>query len=184
MPVFTTGEIAACSKTSLSNTVQRLNYLARQGFVIKIYKGIWAEAGQEKLNPYIVIPYLFSRSRVYVSFISALHLYGFIEQIPQVITLASISHSKKISTAIATYIIHQITPDFFCGFDWYKGTGDFLIAEQEKALVDSLYLSARKKKQYRFFPEISFPGNFNVQKAFRWARKIKNIHIRIHVISR
>jgi len=57
------------------------------------------------------------------------HLYGIIEQIPQVITLASTIHTKKISTKIGTFIIYQILPAFFDGFDWYRKTGDFLIAE-------------------------------------------------------
>jgi len=73
-----------------------------------------------------------------------LHIYGIIEQIPQVVTIASTAHSKTIKTKIGTYVIHRISPYFFKGFDWHKGTGSFLIAELEKALIDSLYLSACK----------------------------------------
>ena len=139
-PIFTTHEISALSGKSLSSTTQALSFLKREGILHKIYRGIWADSGDERLTPYNVIPFLFPRHRAYVSFVSALHLHGIIEQIPQIITLASTGHSKTIHTEIATFSIHRINPKFFYGFGWYRGTGNFLIAEPEKALIDSLYL--------------------------------------------
>ena len=179
--VFTTYELAALSGKSSSATTQALNYLEKQGLIFKIYRGIWAEVGNERLSPHAVIPYLFPRHRAYVSFISALHLYGLIEQIPQVVTLASTSHTKVIHTKMGTFSVHQLTPLFFDGFKWYKGTGSFLIAEQEKALVDSLYLSARRKKQFGYFPELHFPKSFSFKKAKKWVEKIPDSKIRSYV---
>lgn len=183
-PVFTTRELAAISGSSLSSTIQALNLLCKKGLALKISRGIWCEVGDERLSPYVVIPFLLPTHRVYVSFISALHLYGIIEQIPQVITLASTMHTKTIHTRIGTYSIHQISPLFFSGFDWYRGSGDFLIAEPEKALVDCLYLSARKKKQFGYFPELSFSKSFSFKKAEVWARKIPNSKISSFVVQR
>ena len=180
-PVFTTRELAMLSKSSLSNTTQKLNTLEKRGLVFKVARGIWTEVGNEKLSPYALIPFLLPKNRSYVSFISALHLYGIIEQIPQVITLASTIHTKKIYTKIGTFIIHQILPTLFDGFDWYRKTGDFLIAEPEKALIDSLYLSARKKKQFRYFPELYFPKSFSFKKACQWAEKIPDLRIKSYV---
>ncbi len=176
-PVFTTYELAAISGKSLSTTTQALNFLQRQGLISKIYRGVWVEANTERLSPYTVIPFLFPKQRAYVSFVSALHLYGIIEQIPQVITLASTIHTKKIKTQIGIFSVHRIAPSFFTGFDWYKGMGNFLIAEPEKALVDCLYLSARKKKQFGYFPELHFPKSFSFKKAKEWAKKIPNSKI-------
>lgn len=173
-PVFTTHELSVLSGGSLSNTTQALNLLEKKGLIFKISRGIWAEAGNEHLSPYIVIPFLFSRHRAYVSFISALHLYGIIEQIPQIVTLASTVHTRIVRTKIGAFSIHQIASSFFIGFDWYRGTGSFLIAEPEKALVDSLYLSARKKKQFDYFPELHFPKSFSFKKAAGWVKKIPN----------
>ncbi len=180
-PVFTTNELATFSGKSLSATTQGLNFLEREELVFKICRGIWGEVGNERLSPYVVIPFLLPRHRAYVSFISALHLYGIIEQIPQVITLASTVHTKTIHTKIGTFSIHQITPLFFDGFDWYKGTGNFLIAEAEKALVDSLYLSACRKKQMGYFPELYFPKSFSFKKAKEWTKKIPDSKIRSYV---
>ncbi len=183
-PVFTTAELATVSGKSLSATVQLLNYLEKQGVVFKIYRGVWSEVTEKPLCPYTAIPFLFPRHRVYVSFTSALHLYGIIEQIPQVITLASTMHTKKITTELGTFSVHQITPSFFDGFDWYENkklstqTDNFLIAEPEKALVDCLYLAGRKKKQFAHFPELYFPKTFSFTKTKKWIKKIPNSNIR------
>jgi len=101
-----------------------------------------------------------------------------VEQIPQVITLASTAHTKTVKTKIGTFSIHQISPAFFKGFDWYKKTGSFLIAGPEKALIDSLYLSAYKKKQFGYFPELHFPENFSFKKAKYWTDIIPNPRVK------
>jgi len=177
-PVFTSHELCSLSGKSASVVTQTLNFLTRQGVITKVYRGIWAEAGNEKLSPYTIIPFLLPRHRVYVSFISALHLHGIIGQIPQMITLASTAHTKTIHTKIATFSIHQLSPSFFDGFHWYQGTGSFLIAEPEKALIDSLYLSTRRKKQFGHFPELHFSKSFDFKKAKRWIKKILEYKIR------
>ena len=183
--VFTTRDLAAYCRSSLSNMIQALNHLEKQGVIIKIARGIWGfELGREKITPYAVIPFLMPSHRVYVSFISALHLYGIIEQIPQTVTVASTSHTKTVHTKLGTFYIHRIAPSFFKGFDWYRGEGDFLIAEPEKALIDCLYLSARKKKQFGHFPELHFPASFSMKKAENWAKQIPYKKIRLSVLKK
>ncbi|MDP3789174.1 MAG: hypothetical protein Q8R48_02105 [Candidatus Omnitrophota bacterium] len=176
--VFTTHELCALSGKSASSVTQALNFLEKNEVIFKIYRGIWAEAGDERLSPYIVIPFLLPRHRAYVSFVSALHLYGIIEQIPQIVDLATTAHTKTIRTKIGTYRFHQVSPAFFDGFGWYKGTGTFLIAEPEKALADSLYLSTRRKKQFAHFPELYFPKSFDFKKARKWIKNISEYKIR------
>lgn len=179
--IFTTHELCASSGKSRSSVTQALNFLRKEGVIFKIYRGLWAEAGSQRLSPYAVSQFLLPHHRAYVSFISALHLHGLIEQIPQVITLATTGHTKTIRTKIGTYCFHQIHPLFFDGFDWYKGTGSFLIAEPEKALVDSLYLSTRKKRQFGHFPELDFPKSFSIKKARGWIKTIPERAIRVNV---
>ncbi len=179
-PFFTTRELSFLSGKSLSSVSQTLSYLERENAVVKIYRGVWAEAGK-RLSPYSVISLVLPGHRAYVSFLSALHLYGIIEQIPQEITAASTGHTKKIRTAVATFDVHRIAPSFFRGFKWYKGGGDFLIAEQEKALVDLLYISARRNKRFCYFPEINFPEDFSFKKAKKWAAEIPDSNICLNV---
>ncbi|MBU4479210.1 MAG: type IV toxin-antitoxin system AbiEi family antitoxin domain-containing protein [Candidatus Omnitrophica bacterium] len=179
-PVFTTSEIISLSGKSSSTITQSLDYLQKQGLIIKIHRGIWAEA-DSRVSAYSIIPFLTPRHRAYVSFVSALHLHGMIEQIPQVITLASTSHARTVHTKMGTFTIHQIAPRFFKGFDWYRGDGNFLIAQPEKALVDSLYLSAHKNKQFGFFPEISFPKSFSFARARKWVKCISIASVKLYV---
>jgi len=183
-PVFTTFELSTFSGKSSSVVIQGLNNLVEDGLIIKVYRGIWAQVSNEQLSPYAAIPYLLTRHRAYVSFISALYLYNIVEQIPQVITLASTSHTKLIRTKLGVFSFHQLTPKFFSGFNWYKGGGKFLIAEPEKALVDSFYLSACRKKQFGHFPELFFPKSFSFKKVKQWALRIPDPKIRAHVFKK
>ena len=184
-PVFTTHELAACCAGTLSNTTQALNYLAKKEVVFKIARGVWGlEIGSDKLSSYSVIPFLLPNHRAYLSFVSALHLYGIIEQIPQAITLASTSHTRIIRTKLGTFFVHKIAPSFFKGFDWYKGSGSFLIAQPEKALIDCLYISVRKRKQFGYFPELYFPKSFSFKKAKKWAKDIPDAKIRVSVLKK
>lgn len=183
-PVFTTHELTALSGKSVSTVVHSLNRLAGQGLLVKIYRGLWAEPGSRAISPLEIIPFLFPRQRVYVSFITALHLYGIVGQIPQVITLASTAHTSTLRTKAGVFSVHQIAPAFFDGFGWYKGEGNFLIAEPEKALVDSLYLSSRKKKQFGSFPELDFPPDFSFKKTARWVERIPETKIRSCVFEK
>lgn len=184
-PIFTTREAAACAGGSMSNTVQALNHLAKEGVAIKITRGVWGlDMAVARLSQYSVIPFLLPRSRAYVSFLSALHLHGIIEQIPQSVMLASTGHTKTVRTKLGTFFFHKISPAFFRGFGWYKGSGEFLIAESEKALVDCLYLSARKKRQFGHFPELSFPKSFSFKKARSWAGEIPDKRLRAAVLGK
>jgi predicted transcriptional regulator of viral defense system len=171
--VFTTREVYAVSGKSLSSVVQGLNHLSGLGALVKIRRGVWAEPSADPISPFRIIPFLASGQRTYISFISALHLHGIIEQIPQTISCASLAHTHVFKTAVGTFSIHRIAPDFFFGFDWYNQTGDFLVAAPEKALLDCLYLSGRKGNRFKHFPELNFPPSFSFSKARRWAGMIR-----------
>jgi predicted transcriptional regulator of viral defense system len=179
--VFTTREIAAIRGSSISSNTQCLSRLEKQHIITKILQSVWAVTSDKRFSPYLVVPYLAVNHRSYISFISALHIYGVISQIPQVITVASTAHSKKMKTPVGTYFIHQISPDFFDGFDWNSG-GDYLIASPEKALVDCLYLASRKGKQYAHFPELDLE-NISRKKTMEWVKRIKDARVRRSVTT-
>lgn len=181
-PVFTTRELSALSGKSLSTTSQGLRYLTGQAILIKIRRGLWADANSERLSAFSLVPFLAPGHRAYVSFLSALHFHGIIEQIPQVYTIASTAHSRTFRTPLGTFQVHRISPTLFAGFDWNGPDRGFLIATAEKALVDSLYLSAHRKKQYSHFPELDFPGSFSFAIARQWARRISAARVRSAVL--
>ncbi len=183
-PVFTTREIATLRHGSLSATSQSLSRLAEQGVVKKVKKGIWCLPAHPDFSRFAVAPFLTPRQRVYVSFISALHLQGIIEQIPQVIYVATTGRGRGIRTAVGSYSFHQLSPEFFSGFDWYGKRQDFLIATPEKALIDSLYLSSRRGRRFGIFPELDLGSHFSFRKAKKWADLIPDKRIRGHVLKK
>jgi len=182
-PVFTTRELSALSRKSLSSTTQGLETLVRQGLVVKLRRGLWGDAGNDRLSAYAIVPFLSPGHRAYVSFLSALHLHGLVEQIPRVVTVASTAHTKTVVTSLGTFHVHRIVPSFFKGFDRHGRNGDFLIASPEKALVDCLYLSAHRKNQYGHFPELHFPRSFSFRRAKAWAKAIPSLRARKMVLD-
>ena len=64
--VFTTYELQAASGKSSSAVTQGLNNLVKAGLLVKICRGVWAEAGRQEISLYMAMPYLFPRQRAYV----------------------------------------------------------------------------------------------------------------------
>jgi predicted transcriptional regulator of viral defense system len=183
-PVFTTNEIATLRHGSLSSTSQTLSRFASQNIVGKVTRGVWCLPAHPYFSPFAVVPFLTPSQRVYVSFISALHLHGLIEQIPQIIYVSTTGHTRVIRTTIGSYSFHQLSPQLFTGFDWYGKRQDFLIASAEKALIDSLYLSSRRGKRFGIFPELHFSHKFSFQRAAKWGKMIPDKRIRGHVLKK
>ncbi len=183
-PVFTTREIAAVRAGSVSATSQALRRMERQGLLAGPSRGIWCVPTDPRFTPLALVPYLAGDRQTYVSFFSALHLHGMIEQIPQIVYAATTGHTNIRRTPVGTYSFHRIHPRFFAGFDWYRGRQEFLIASPEKALVDCLYLSSRKGKRFAHFPEIHFGRQFSFRRAAEWVERIPYRNILEYASSR
>lgn len=183
-PSFRTKEIADLSGGSLSVTTRVLDRMARQGLIKKVVRGLWCIPSDARFSPYALVHYLSQGSRAYVSFVSALHLHGLIEQIPQIIYAATTGHTRIVRTSVGTFSYHRIAPSLFGGFDWSGAGQDFLVASPEKALVDSLYLSSRRGKHFRFFPELHIPRGFRLKEVVQWVDRVRDPLIRRHVLGR
>ena len=170
--VLTTREFAALGNISITFASQTLRRLAAKERLTRLYQGLWADMRNPGFNVYKAVPFLTRPHPAAVSLLSALHLHGMIEQIPQVVYVVSTAPTRKIRTPIGTYSIHQIAPALFQGYDYYRDEGDFLIASPEKALVDCLYFSIRKGKRFGFFPELTLPKGFSRRLANDWVKKI------------
>jgi predicted transcriptional regulator of viral defense system len=183
-PVFTTGEIARLMQTATSVATRVLGTMAGRGEITHAARGGWYQPRDPRFTVYVLVHYLSGANRAYVSLLSALHLHGMIEQIPQVVYAATTGHTKVRTTPAGTFSFHRITPGLFGGFDWYRGGREFLIATPEKALVDALYLSSRKGRAFGHFPELEFGRTFSFRRARWWARRIPSGPIRDHVVAR
>lgn len=180
-PVFTTREIAALAATSLSSASQSLSRLQRDGLVERVVRGVWCRPADPRFSVFMLVPFLSGGHRAYVSFFSALHLHGLIEQIPQVVYAATTAHTRRRSTPLGTFSYHRIHPAFFSGFDWYRENRSFLVASPEKALIDCLYLSSRKGRRFGRLPAFAPDTRFSRRLARAWVDKIPDRRIREHV---
>ena len=172
--VFTTRQIAALRGSSLSAASQALARMDQRNLVKKVTRGVWCNPDDPGFSVYSLVPLLAGSHRAYVSLISALHLHDLIEQIPQMVFSVTTGHSRLRTTSVGTFSYHRVDPHFFAGFEWYGKKQDFLIATPEKALVDSLYLSSRKGKRFRFFPEMNLGPAFSFKRAGEWAQGIEH----------
>ena len=180
-PVFSTREFASIRGSSVSSATQSLQRLSRSGALLRITRGLWCDPLDPRFTVFSIVPLLTPGHRAYVSFLTALHLHGIIEQIPQVVQVATTTHGRRVVTPAGVFELHRIDPRFFSGFDWYRDRQEFLVASPEKALVDCLYLSTRRGKLFGSFPELGFPRGFSARRARRWARSIPDPRIRAAV---
>lgn len=182
-PVFTTREVAAVRGASVAATSQSLKRLQADGRVVRVARGVWCDPEDPSFTPFALVHFLSGAHLAYVSFASALHLHGIIEQIPQVIYAATTGHTSRKDTPVGTYSFHRIDAAFFAGFRWYRGGTDFVIAEPEKALIDSLYVASRKGRGFGRFPELDLEG-IDRTRAEHWIASIPYQRIRRFVERR
>lgn len=184
-PVFTTGQVAEAAGVRPSNASRDLARLEEKGMVTKVRRGLWAIPNHPDFSPYAVVPHLFSGDEEgYVSLLSALNLHGMIEQIPPVIHVMATTQRADLITPVGHYDFHQIQSDLFDGFGLYRGTGNFDIATPEKALFDTLYLSARKGQRFSHLPETELPKAFSLSQMDEWISRIDLDPLRIAVRER
>lgn len=182
--VFSTRDFSMLADISVTFASQMLRRLAAKGRLTRLYQGLWADAERPEFNLYLVVPFLTRPHPAAVSMLSALQLHGMIEQIPQVVDVVSTAPTKKIKTPVANYFIHQIKPELFTGYEYYRGEGKFLIATPEKALVDSAYFASRKGMRFSALPELHLPKGFSRRKAIQLINQISNLRIRRSVRER
>ena len=182
--VFTTRDFSMLADISGTFASQMLRRLVAKYRITRLYQGLWADAERPEFNIYRVIPFLTRPHPAAVSMLTALHLHGMIEQIPQVVDVVSTTTTKRVKTPVADYFIHQLKPGLFTGYEFYRGEGKFLIATPEKALVDCAYFATRKGKRFSALPELHLPKSFSRRKAIQWAETIPYQKLRKSVRER
>ncbi len=120
-----------------------LHRLAARGVLRRIRQGRYVVVGMGPAEVLGQPLYLATRlvEPSYVSFWSALHLYGWTEQAPRVVFVATTKRSG--SRRVDSYDVRLVriaSRRFFGYASARQGSFEFPAAEPEKALIDSLYL--------------------------------------------
>ena len=184
-PVFTTAEVAELGEIDVSYVSRSLSKLADDGWVTRVRRGLWAVSGHPDFSPYVVVPYLFEEEDSgYVSFFTALNQHGMIEQIPQLIEVATRINKKSLDTPFGTYEFHQLQDDLYGGWKPADQRWSYLLATPEKAIFDSIYISVRKGRQFARFPELMLTTDFSEDNLLAWIDELDSPSVRTAVENR
>jgi hypothetical protein len=96
-----------------------------------------------------------------------------IEQIPSIIHLISPAKTRTLKTPLGTFAMHQVAPEFFCGFEPFDG-GPVQMACPEKSMVDFFYFRLARSRGFRSLPELTLPKSFSKKKALKFAALIQS----------
>jgi len=168
-PVLTTADVALRLRVSRSAASRTLGQLAARGLIQRLRHGLWSL--EADIDPLRVVEHLTAPLPAYVSLHTALHRHGMIEQIPQVVYAASLASTRRIVTAVGTFSIHRVGPEFFGGYVT-DPTTQVKMATPEKALLDVLYLTAARSRLFAKLPELELPRGFDVRECRRWIGRI------------
>ena len=140
---FTVRELAGLLKVPVEKAYTIVARLKDRGFIKSVERGKYLLLGFEPervlSNPFFIASRVVYPS--YVSFWSALNFYGFTEQVPIMVFLASARKKNEVEFNNSRFKYVLINPEKFFGYRKERiGELDFLIAEEEKAVIDSLYL--------------------------------------------
>jgi predicted transcriptional regulator of viral defense system len=175
VPAVTTADTAAVLGISVEAASHTLRRLGDAGLVSHVRKGLWAL--RDPPDPLALADFVTAPYPSYVSLQSALYLHGMIDQIPAMTYLVSLARSANISTAVGTYSVHHVCPEFFGGATQDPKSG-VRLASPEKALVDFLYLSPSRSRLFATLPELELPRTFGRRAAQKWVAEIPSGRLR------
>jgi len=180
--VFSTRDFATASHSTMSASSKRLDRLAHKHFLTRVTRGIWANESHPHFHPLACVPYLLGKEQGYVSFLTALHLYGVISQIPGTIQIATTGRARILDSPVGQFEFLKMKPEFMRdGVEWSDTRQPYLIATREKALLDVLYISTRKNRRFAKLPELDFGDSGFRQREF--ARLLRELPYPIRIRS-
>jgi len=150
-----------------------LKRLLKNGVLLKIERDKYL-LKNGKANNFSLANFLYKPS--YVSFESALNIYGILSQFPQETTSATPRKTKEKIINGRIFSFTHLKKSLFWGYEKKK---DFLIALPEKAFLDQLYLASKGLKSNNLDEyDLSFVNQAKVKrliKKFPKTRQFKSI---------
>ncbi|HBL15348.1 MAG TPA: hypothetical protein DD417_00930 [Elusimicrobia bacterium] len=149
--VFTTADILTLTGLAPDAATHALRRLASQDLLAKVKKGVWVSKLSADINPYEALPHLRAPWPTYVSLYSALSDQGVVAETPQVIYGVSSAITKRYKTPIGQFHIHRLPEHLIWGYETRSaGTGNYPMAEPEKAFLDLAYLALTPRSPLEF----------------------------------
>jgi predicted transcriptional regulator of viral defense system len=138
LKIFTLADVQKLLNTRNTNTAYKfIQRLIKKKVVQKLKNGLYCY-NIESLDDFQIANFLYSPS--YISVETALNFYGMLRQFPYTITSVTSKKSKKFVFNNKVFEYIHFAPKYFYGYTKVK---NFLIANKEKALFDTLYLVSK-----------------------------------------
>ena len=96
-PVITTDDAAVRLRTSLSAASRLLSRMEASSLVRRLRRGLWSL--RDDIDPLSLPEHLTAPAPAYVSLQSALYFHGMVSQIPQIVYVATLGRTRRISTS-------------------------------------------------------------------------------------
>jgi predicted transcriptional regulator of viral defense system len=168
-----TAQAATAWRVSVSAASKMLRELASAGLIESLRHGLWLldrDATAESLATEITAPY-----PSYVSHVSALYMYGVIDQVPTDVHVVSAAEPRRIESSRGAYRLHRMPTDLFGGYTNVRGVN---LATVEKSLFDWAYLSVASGRADARLPETEWPSSFRRAEVDSWVRRIADPRLR------
>lgn len=142
--IFTTQDAASVLGCSSAAVRKRLHRLVKKGWLRRLEKGKYlilplsaGPAGEYMPDEFVIAAHLIEP--YYISYWSALRYYGYSEQAAPVVYVVTTRRKRLLTVEGITYRFVTVRPHkFFGSRRVWSGAEAILMAEREKALVDSL----------------------------------------------
>jgi len=172
--VFTTGDFAILSGTSVALASQHLRRMTASGLVTRIKRAVWINRLARGINPCEAVPYLRAPWPAYVSLHSALSEHGVIEEIPQVTYAVTPALPWRYRTPLGAFHYHHLPNRLIWGYSVRRsGSASYPMADPEKAFLDLVYLALIPRSPLGFPRKREKAWNLDTAKLMRYAGRFK-----------
>lgn len=139
--IFSLSDLRKLLGMESDNTAyKRVQVLIEAGILTRIMKGYFMLAANRPSN--LAIANVLYRPS-YISLETALNYYGMLIQVPQQVTSVTTNMSKERYVEETPFTYAHLDKRYFTG---YQRVESFLIATPEKALVDTVYFVAQRRR--------------------------------------
>ena len=185
IPIFSKNDIVLAGGKIFDYQLTRW---VKKGYLLKIKNGIYVfKRDYKKIKGEEIAAAIYQPS--YLSLESALSAYGFIPEMVYAYVSVTGKINRTFDNEFGHFIYRHLKSELFWGYREIKtGTGRYLIAEPEKALLDYFYLNLSKINSESDFENLRFNEDqlretlnrekfvkylqaFQIKKLKRWANR-------------
>lgn len=151
----------------------------KKGHIIQVKRGLYAFTEyKDQLSAFQLAQPIYSPS--YISLESALSEYGLIPEFVPSTTSVTTRANRTFSNSFGSFYFRHLKQDLFWGYvSVTTQSGNYFLAEPEKAVLDYLYLNSRMIKNDADLEEIrinydEFNQRIEKKKIFKYAQAYNN----------